>query len=148
MGRPTAPNEEAVFLLAFVVVVLGITLYQTRKTERALEALRDLSSPRALVIRGGERCRIAGRAVVRQPVNLPPDTRPPVEDRVDRPSTIYCLPSTVCHRHPAGVETRRPVRAPRVSEARTPCSFRSAPRAGAAPIGWPRTTRRWTRRVL
>jgi Ca2+-transporting ATPase len=56
--------EEALFLLAFVVVVMGITLYQTRKTERALEALRDLSSPRALVIRGGERKRISGRDVV------------------------------------------------------------------------------------
>src|ERR1035441_9551450 len=56
--------EEALLLLAFVFVVIGITLYQERKTERALEALRDLSSPRALVIRGGERKRIAGREVV------------------------------------------------------------------------------------
>jgi len=56
--------QEAVMLLGFVFVVLGITLYQERKTERALEALRDLSSPRALVIRGGERKRVAGREVV------------------------------------------------------------------------------------
>ncbi|HEY0984467.1 cation-translocating P-type ATPase [Schlesneria sp.] len=56
--------QEAVMLLGFVFVVLGITLYQERKTERALEALRDLSSPRALVIRGGERKRVAGRDVV------------------------------------------------------------------------------------
>ena len=56
--------QEALMLLGFVFVVLGITLYQERKTERALEALRDLSSPRALVIRGGERKRIAGREVV------------------------------------------------------------------------------------
>ena len=52
-------------LLGFVVVVIGITLYQERKTERALEALRDLSSPRALVIRDGRQQRIAGREVVR-----------------------------------------------------------------------------------
>ena len=39
--------EEALMLLGFVFVVMGITLYQERKTERALEALRDLSSPRA-----------------------------------------------------------------------------------------------------
>jgi P-type Ca2+ transporter type 2C len=45
--------EEAVLLLGFVFVVMGITLFQERKTERALEALRDLSSPRALVVRGG-----------------------------------------------------------------------------------------------
>ena len=52
--------EEALLLLGFVFVVMGITLYQERKTERALEALRDLSSPRALVIRDGKRTRIAG----------------------------------------------------------------------------------------
>ncbi len=56
--------QEALMLLGFVFVVLGITLYQERKTERALEALRDLSSPRALVIRNGQRKRIAGRDVV------------------------------------------------------------------------------------
>ena len=58
-------KEEALMLLGFVVVVMGITLYQERKTERALEALRDLSSPRACVIRGGQQLRIAGREVVR-----------------------------------------------------------------------------------
>ena len=52
-------------LLGFVFVVMGITIYQERRTERALEALRDLSSPRALVIRDGRRVRIAGREVVR-----------------------------------------------------------------------------------
>jgi len=51
-------------LMGFVFVVIGITLYQERKTERALEALRDLSSPRALVIREGKQKRIAGREVV------------------------------------------------------------------------------------
>jgi Ca2+-transporting ATPase len=56
--------QEALMLLAFVFVVMGITFYQERKTERALEALRDLSSPRALVIRGGEHKRIAGKEVV------------------------------------------------------------------------------------
>ncbi len=57
--------EEALMLLGFVFVVIGITLYQERKTERALEALRDLSSPRARVIREGKQKRIAGREVVR-----------------------------------------------------------------------------------
>jgi Ca2+-transporting ATPase len=58
-------KEEALMLLGFVAAVMGITLYQERKTERALEALRDLSSPRASVIRDGEQRRIAGREVVR-----------------------------------------------------------------------------------
>ncbi len=49
---------------AFVFIVIGITLYQERKTERALDALRDPSSPRALVTRDGERICIAGRDVV------------------------------------------------------------------------------------
>ena len=57
--------HEACLLLSFVFVVIGITFYQERKTERALEALRDLSSPRALVIRDGQLKRIAGREVVR-----------------------------------------------------------------------------------
>jgi Ca2+-transporting ATPase len=56
--------EEGLILLSFVFVIMGITFYQERKTERALEALRDLSSPRALVIRGGQQKRIAGREVV------------------------------------------------------------------------------------
>ena len=56
--------QEALMLLGFVLVVMGITFFQERKTERALESLRDLSSPRALVIRDGEDKRIAGRDVV------------------------------------------------------------------------------------
>jgi Ca2+-transporting ATPase len=57
--------KEALLLLGFVFVVMGITFYQERKTERALEALRDLSSPRALVIRNKKQLRIPGREVVR-----------------------------------------------------------------------------------
>ena len=56
---------EATTLLAMVVIVVGITLVQERRTEHAVEALRELSSPRALVVRGGIRTRIAGREVVR-----------------------------------------------------------------------------------
>lgn len=62
--------EEALMLLGFVFVVMGITFYQERKTERALEALRDLTSPRALVIRDGVKERIAGREVVRGDILL------------------------------------------------------------------------------
>src|SRR5574340_1572599 len=62
--------REALMLLGFVFVVMGITIYQERKTERVLEALRDLTSPRALVIRDGEQKRIAGREVVRGDILL------------------------------------------------------------------------------
>jgi len=61
-------KEEAAMLLGFVFVIIGITLYQERKTERALEALRDLSSPRAHVVRDGLELRIAGREVVRDDI--------------------------------------------------------------------------------
>ncbi len=57
--------NEAIILLGFVFAVMGITIYQENKTERALEALRNLSSPRALVIRDGQHKRIAGREAVR-----------------------------------------------------------------------------------
>ena len=57
-------RHEALMLMGFVFVVMGITFVQQRRTERSLEALRDLSSPRALVVRDGETKRIAGREVV------------------------------------------------------------------------------------
>ena len=60
--------HEALMLLFFVCVVMGITLYQSHKTERVLQALRDLTSPRALVLREGEKQRIAGREVVRNDI--------------------------------------------------------------------------------
>jgi magnesium-transporting ATPase (P-type) len=57
-------RREALALLASVGVMIGITFYQERKTERALDALRELASPRALVLRDGEWRTIAGREVV------------------------------------------------------------------------------------
>lgn len=60
--------NEALILLSFVFFIMGITFYQENKTERALESLRNLSSPRALVIRDGKEKRIAGREVVRDDV--------------------------------------------------------------------------------
>jgi P-type Ca2+ transporter type 2C len=58
-------NIEALILLAFATFSVAVTIIQEARTEHVLEALRDLSAPRALVIRGGERARIAGRDVVR-----------------------------------------------------------------------------------
>jgi len=56
--------QEGLTLFGFVLVTLALTLYQEGQTERAIEALRDLTSPRALVIRDGQPRRIAGRDVV------------------------------------------------------------------------------------
>jgi Ca2+-transporting ATPase len=58
-------REEALILLALATLSVSITVVQETRTEHVLEALRDLTSPRALVIRNGERKRIAGREVVR-----------------------------------------------------------------------------------
>ena len=56
---------EAVILLIFASFSVVITVVQEYRTERVLEALRDLTSPRALVVREGVAQRIAGREVVR-----------------------------------------------------------------------------------
>lgn len=61
-------TAEALMLLGFVGVIIGIELYQEDKAERTLEALRNLSSPRARVIRDGVQQRIAGREVVRDDI--------------------------------------------------------------------------------
>ena len=56
---------EALILLAFATFSIVVTVVQETRTEHVLDALRDLSAPRALVIRDGVRVRIAGRDVVR-----------------------------------------------------------------------------------
>jgi Ca2+-transporting ATPase len=61
---------DGFIMMTFVVVVVAISIYQEHKTEHALAALRDLSSPRALVIRDGQQRRVAGREVVRGDVVL------------------------------------------------------------------------------
>jgi len=58
-------KEDAYILLGSVVIIMSMSFAQERKSERALEALRDLSSPRALVLRDSEQKRIPGRDVVR-----------------------------------------------------------------------------------
>jgi Ca2+-transporting ATPase len=56
--------EDALILLGFIAISIAITLYQQRKSEKAIDALKDLSSPRALVIRDSIKQRIAGKEVV------------------------------------------------------------------------------------
>jgi Ca2+-transporting ATPase len=56
---------EAALLFAFALLSISITFIQRGRSERALAALRDLTSPRALVIRDGQQTRIPGREVVR-----------------------------------------------------------------------------------
>ena len=56
---------EALILLGFATFSIVVTVVQETRTEHVLEALRELSAPRAMVIRDGVRIRIAGRDVVR-----------------------------------------------------------------------------------
>lgn len=57
--------QEAAMLTGAIVIVVGIAVFQQQRTERALEALRELTSPRALVLRDGVRRRIPARELVR-----------------------------------------------------------------------------------
>jgi len=62
---PLGEPRESAFLLLMVVLMLGMTLYQEGRTERALQALRDLSAPVATVVRDGRRQRVPAAALVR-----------------------------------------------------------------------------------
>ena len=81
--------QEALVLAASILAVVAITVAQERKAERALEALRDLSSPRALVVRDGERMRIAGRDVVRGDLLLVAEgDRVPADATLEQPTDL------------------------------------------------------------
>lgn len=60
LGEP----REGVFLLGMVVLMLCMTLFQEGRTERALQALRDLSSPTATVWRDGQAQHMAASELV------------------------------------------------------------------------------------
>jgi Ca2+-transporting ATPase len=57
-------KSEALMLLGFVFIIIGISIVQEQRTEQALAALRDLAGTYAIVIRGGQRRRIPARDVV------------------------------------------------------------------------------------
>lgn len=57
-------RHEALMLLGFVGVVIAMTFVQKRRSQAALDALRDLSSPRALVLRDGAPVRVPGKTLV------------------------------------------------------------------------------------
>jgi Ca2+-transporting ATPase len=57
--------REALVLSIFVVVMIGISFYQEQKTEKALDALRELANPLAQVLREGKLLQIPSREVVR-----------------------------------------------------------------------------------
>lgn len=60
--------QEAIMLLGFLILIIAITIIQEAKAGRALELLRELSSPRAQVFRNGQKSRISGKQVVREDI--------------------------------------------------------------------------------
>lgn len=56
--------HEGILMFALVLATLGMTLFEETRAGRALDALRELSSPPATVIRDGARRRIDSREVV------------------------------------------------------------------------------------
>jgi Ca2+-transporting ATPase len=57
-------RQGALMLLVFVLVVMSISFVQQRRSERSLDALRDLANPRALALRDGKAVHIAARELV------------------------------------------------------------------------------------
>jgi Ca2+-transporting ATPase len=59
-----AERLDGILLMSTVFIIVGISVFQERRTEQALSALRELSAPLALVIRSGETIRIPSSQVV------------------------------------------------------------------------------------
>ena len=59
-----AERVDGMLLISTVFIIIGISLFQERRTETALSALKSLSAPQALVIRSGKRIRIPTKEVV------------------------------------------------------------------------------------
>ena len=57
-------KSEAILMLGCIIFIIIIEVIQENKTEKTLKALKDLSSPRALVIRNGKQIKIPGKEVV------------------------------------------------------------------------------------
>jgi Ca2+-transporting ATPase len=55
---------DALMLMVTVFIVLGISIYQARRSEKALQALKELSAPTVKVIRDGAEKRISSKALV------------------------------------------------------------------------------------
>ena len=75
---------EAIILLVFACLSVGITLIQEYRSERLLDSLRDLSAPRARVMRDGVPVYIASREVVRGDILLISEG-----DRIAADATVF-----------------------------------------------------------
>ena len=125
--------KEAIILVAFATMSIAITVVQETRTERVLEALRDLTSPRALVIRDGERKRIAGRDVVRGDlVVLSEGDRVPADAVLLQCQDLQADEFDADRRIRAGAQDR----ADRLRRIPTSAAGRRRPAAGVSPVRW------------
>ena len=53
--------REGIVLMSTILIMIGMTVIQHQKTQQALEALKQLASPRAMVLRNGKQIRKPGR---------------------------------------------------------------------------------------
>ena len=80
---------EALILLGFAILNVALVSVQESRTERALAALKDLTSPHALVIRDGERRRISARELVVGDIVLVAEgDRVPADGRLQQASNL------------------------------------------------------------
>jgi P-type Ca2+ transporter type 2C len=74
---------EAIVMAAVVLIYVGVELINKRRTDRTLARLRELQSPRALVIRDGDRRDVAiNDIVVGDILPLQPGSRMPADARL------------------------------------------------------------------
>jgi P-type Ca2+ transporter type 2C len=105
--------KEAVVLAVFACTSVLIAVVQEARTERVLEGLRDLTSPRALVIRSGEEKRIAGAELVRGDlVILGEGDRVPADATVLSAHDLQCDEALLTGEGGSGPKSRRSQRAP------------------------------------
>ena len=56
--------NDALTLMGFIAISIAITVFQQQKSKRAIKALKDLSSPKSIVIRDGISITIPSREIV------------------------------------------------------------------------------------
>lgn len=91
-----AETLDALMLMMTVFIVLGISIYQSRRAEHALQALKELSAPTVKVIRDGLEKRISShQVVVGDLVLLSEGDRVCADARVVQQTALSCDESTL-----------------------------------------------------
>jgi len=115
---------EAVVLIAFATTSVLLTVLQEHRSEKVLAALGELSSPHALVIRAGERCRVPARELVRGDLvvvsegeRVPADGALIRADNLELDESLLTGESVSVHKHVAAELQASPSERPRRDDA-------------------------------